>query len=265
MSTIAFLSLVNDRAQFTDCQASLRAIAEPFPEWLMVEPNQHGWNAAQGLNHGLERLAADWVVCIHQDVQFPPEFWRKLTTALRSLPSDVAVAGIVGCEKNGTYRGHIHDPNGHCFWGGMPHDVAALDEVVIAVRKSSGLRFCEDVPGFHCYGADFCYTAVEKGHRVVVIDAPLVHLSTGKIDASYEKASKWLMAKWGAKYKWLLPTPTMLLKDEARIGFFAHFWQRWNRRRDRLRRNTNDCGDPSCRASMLAIYERARAALSKKA
>jgi hypothetical protein len=36
--------------------------------------------------------------------------------------------------------------------------------VLIAVRKSSGLRFCEDVPGFHCYGADFCYTAVEKGH-----------------------------------------------------------------------------------------------------
>jgi hypothetical protein len=56
LSTIAFLSLVNDRAQFADCQASLRAIAEPFPEWLMVEPNQHGWNAAQGLNHGLERL-----------------------------------------------------------------------------------------------------------------------------------------------------------------------------------------------------------------
>ena len=110
MSTFAFLSLVNDRAQFADCQASLRAIAEPMPEWLMVEPNQHGWNAAQGLNHGLERLTADWIVCIHQDVQFPPPFWRQLTTSLQSLPHDVAVAGIVGCEANGTYSGGAISP-----------------------------------------------------------------------------------------------------------------------------------------------------------
>ncbi|MFN6192398.1 MAG: hypothetical protein ACK5BN_01070, partial [Planctomycetota bacterium] len=148
---------------------------------------------------------------------------------------------------------------------GLPHDVAALDEVVIAVRASSKLRFTEDVPGFHCYGADFCYTAVQKGHRVVVIDAPLVHLSTGKIDASYEKASRWLMAKWGAQFGWLLPTPTMLLKDEAKIGFFSHFRQRWNRRRDRKRCNTNVCGDPNCRAAMAAMYERARAAMPPKA
>jgi hypothetical protein len=92
-----------------------------------------------------------------------------------------------------------------------------------------------------------------------------VHLSTGKIDASYEKRLEVADGQVGCEVRWLLPTPTMLLQDEARIGFFAHFWQRWNRRRDRLRRNTNDCGDPNCRTSMLAIYDRARAALSKKA
>ena len=37
-------------------------------------------------------------------------------------------------------------------------------------------------------GAASARQLAAKGHRVVVIDAPLVHLSTGKIDASYEKA-----------------------------------------------------------------------------
>jgi hypothetical protein len=107
LSTIAFLSLVNDRAQFEACQASLRAIARPFPEWLMVEPNRHGWNAAQGLNHGIEQLDAEWIVTVHQDVLFPADFWTRLQAALEQLPPHVALAGIVGCEGSGRFRGHI--------------------------------------------------------------------------------------------------------------------------------------------------------------
>jgi hypothetical protein len=252
VSTIAFLSLVNDRAQFDACQASLRAIAQPFPEWLAVEPNKQGWNAAQGLNHGLERLTADWVVCIHQDVLFPADFWSRLTTALERLPPDVALAGLVGCERSGRFRGHILDPNGHCYWGPLPRPVLTLDEVLIAVRKSSGLRFCEEVPGFHCYGADLCCEAVARGLRVMAIDAPLRHLSTGKIDPAYERASQWLMAKWGARYGHVLPTPALLLQDTARAGWLRRVIQRWHRRRDRLRRNTNVCADRDCAVRALA-------------
>ena len=83
MPAVAFVSLVNDRAQFEACQASLRAIATPFPQWLMVEPNLRGWNAAQGLNHGIEQLDAEWIVCVHQDVLFPADFWQRLNA--RSL------------------------------------------------------------------------------------------------------------------------------------------------------------------------------------
>ncbi len=251
MSTFAFLSLVNDRTQFDACQASLRADVPSMPEWLMVEPNKHGWNAAQGLNHGIERLAADWIVCVHQDVLFPRGFHARLTAALAALPKDVAVAGIVGCEASGRFRGHIVDPNGHCYWPSLPADVATVDEVLIAVRKSSGLRFCEEVPGFHCYGADLCFEARARGLRVVAIDAPLVHLSTGKLDASYDKASAWLLAKWGQKHGFVLPMPTIIVQDEKRAGFFRRLSFRWRRRQDRLARNTNVCRDAQCAARTL--------------
>ena len=52
MNRLAFVSLVNDSTQFDARQESLRQVADTMPEWLKVEPNQHGWNAAQGLNHG---------------------------------------------------------------------------------------------------------------------------------------------------------------------------------------------------------------------
>lgn len=252
MPTVAFLSLVNDRDQFAACQASLRAGARPLPEWLMVEPNQHGWNAARGLNHGLDQLAADWVVCVHQDVLFPPDYLDRLQAALGALPPDVALAGIVGCDATGRYRGHIVDPNGHCFWPALPHEVLTLDEVLIAVRSSSRLRFADDVPGFHCYGADLCLQALARGHRVMAIDAPLVHLSTGKVDDAYVRASRWLLAKWGAKYGYVLPMPTMLVFDEDKARLWRRTLQRWRRRRDRLDRNDNPCPRTRCEANELA-------------
>lgn len=256
MPTIALLSLVNDRVQFDACQASLRAIARPFPEWLMVEPNARGWNAAQGLNHGLDTLQADWIVTVHQDVLFPADFWQRLTASLAALPDDVALAGLVGCERSGRFRGHICDPNGHCFWGPLPHRVLTLDEVLIAVRSSSGLRFSPEVPGFHCYGADICCEAAVRGLRTMAIDAPLLHLSTGKIDAAYERAAAWLMQKWGERYHHVLPTPALLLQDMQRASLWRRLLQRWERRRDRLQRNQNVCPAPDCEAQRLAAARR---------
>ena len=217
----------------------------------MVQPNQRGWNAAQGLNHGIDSLAADWIVCVHQDVLFPQGFWKRFVAALEALAANVAVAGIVGCERSGRLRGHIVDPNGHCFWPTLPSDVLAVDEVIIAVRKASGLRFCADVPGFHCYGADLCFEADRRGLRVVAIDAPLVHLSTGKLDATYDKASQWLLAKWGERYGHVLPMPTIVVHHDAHASWWKRLVIRWRRRADRLVRNTNVCPDAACSARAL--------------
>ena len=127
----------------------------------------------------------------------------------------------------------------------------ALDEVLIAVRKSSGLRFTEEVPGFHCYGADLCFEAERRGLRTFAIDAPLVHLSTGKLDENYERASQWLMAKWGERYGYMLPMPALLLQDKKKAGMVHRFFHRWRRRGDRLSRNRNACPDRDCSATVL--------------
>mgnify|MGYP002623794227 CR=1 FL=1 len=248
MPRIALVTLVNDRAQFAACEASLRRDLPQLPAWVVVEPNARGWNAAQGLNHGIDQVDADWVVCVHQDVLFPAGTWRRLVEALAGAAADVALAGPVGCDRAGRYRGHIVDPNGHCYWPALPSEVLTLDEVLIAVRKDTGLRFDPAVPGFHCYGTALCLEADRRGLRALAVDAPIVHLSTGRIDEHYERAARWLMETWGPRHGHVLPTPAMLLQDDDRAGLLRRLLFRWRRRRDRLARNTNRCPDGDCAA-----------------
>ena len=52
----------------------------------------------------------------------------------------------------------------------LPAPVATLDELLLIVRRDSGLRFDPDL-GFHLYGADICLQASEQGLAVVALDA----------------------------------------------------------------------------------------------
>jgi hypothetical protein len=44
-----------------------------------------------------------------------------------------------------------------------PEPIETLDEIVLVLRKSSGLRFDPDLPHFHLYGTDICMTARHRG------------------------------------------------------------------------------------------------------
>ena len=58
----------------------------------------------------------------------------------------------------------------------LPARVATLDEIVLVVRRDSGLRFDPDL-GFHLYGADICLQAREQGLAVVALAALCDHNS----------------------------------------------------------------------------------------
>src|SRR5271155_2139503 len=57
-----------------------------------------------------------------------------------------------------------------------PSQVATLDELVLVVRRDSGLRF-DPALGFHLYGADICLQAREQGLAVVALGALCHHNS----------------------------------------------------------------------------------------
>ena len=53
--------------------------------------------------------------------------------------------------------------------------VQTLDEIVLILKKSSGLRFDDSLPHFHFYGTDICLRAAQRGMRSYAISAFCVH------------------------------------------------------------------------------------------
>ena len=79
-----------------------------------------------------------------------------------------------------------------------PTCVQTLDEIVLIVRKSSGLRFDEALGGYHFYGADICMQASERGMRSYAIPAFCVH----NTQMPMVLPSDYYQCYWGFKRKW---------------------------------------------------------------
>jgi hypothetical protein len=220
---LAIVTLVNDGPLYDRSRESFEAGNSPAPAWIPVRADEHGWNAAQGLNHGLgEAAGARWVVLAHQDVLYPAGWWARAREQLESVRDRLGVAGLVGRTAWGGYRGHVVDPNGHRRWGPLPARAVTLDEHALIVRGDTPLRFDPGNPGFHCYGADLALEARRRGLDALVIDAPVAHLSRGRRDPIYERASAWLVEKWGDARGGAIPTCAGIIRRRG-----AAAWLRW--------------------------------------
>lgn len=140
-------------------------------------------SASIAYNKGLDDADTDLVVFVHQDV-FLPEIWmEELMSSLRSISSLTPNVGVVGCYgvdlENRRY-GHLYSTGLGAIIGepiGQPMPVRTLDEIILILRKSSGLRFDENLPGFHLYGTDICMEASRRGLINYAVGAFCIHNS----------------------------------------------------------------------------------------
>lgn len=137
-------------------------------------------SAALAYNDALERSRNDLIVLCHQDVFFPTEWLSDLAKAMAYLEIHDPLWGVLGCSGITSNRRHWR----YIYSSGLgtsgaplanPEPVQTLDEMVLVVRKSSGLRFDSDLPHFHLYGADVCLRAAAVGLKSYVISAFCVH------------------------------------------------------------------------------------------
>lgn len=173
---LTFVAAVNDREV---CRANL--LASPClseGDEVMI---QEGFpSAALAYNEAMERAGHDPVVFVHQDVYLPEDWTSKVRGALDFLARHDPNWGVIGCfgvTGGGEERGHVFTTGwglvGSPFYA--PMQVRTLDEMVLIVRKGSGLRFSEYLPHFHFYGADICLTAQMRGMRCYAIPAFCIH------------------------------------------------------------------------------------------
>jgi SAM-dependent methyltransferase len=183
-------------------------------------------SAAEGLNAALATARHEVVVCVHQDVYLPrgwvQRFWQSWHQAEKQY-GRIGVAGVYGVtlrEGKVVRAGHVVDRD--CLlWEKppLPATVDTLDELLLAVRKDSGLRF-DPALGFHFYGADLCLEAQRRGLSSVVIDALCLHHSKGVELPEFHASGRTLAQKWASALplatscavvdaSWLQPTASL--------------------------------------------------------
>ncbi len=145
---------------------------------ILIQKNYS--SAAIAYNGALQNAVNNLVVFLHQDLFLPNSWLAQLEDSLSRLEEkdpNWGVAGCWGARADGKLCGYIYssglDVLGEEFEQPIP--VQTLDEIVLIVKKDSGLRFDDSLPHFHFYGADICMKAAARGRRCYAVSAFCIH------------------------------------------------------------------------------------------
>ena len=172
-------------------------------------------SASRGYNKALDATEEDLVVFLHQDV-FLPKGWddllRHRVKQVDDIDPDWALIGSFGIgAQDGFGYGPVWSTSlGHIV-GRVPERpvvVQGFDELLFVLRRSSGLRFDENLAGFHFYGTDIVQTAASRGLKSYAVSLPCVHNDKfkGELDDDYNKSYHYMRRKWRARLPILTPT-----------------------------------------------------------
>jgi SAM-dependent methyltransferase len=198
---ITLVACVNDEDQLESNLLRSPCLDPGTPHELILMRRQT--SAADGFNTALEKARHDLVVFVQQDIYLPRGWDSRLVQQFQAAEdrfSQIGVAGVFG---------YTFGPDGKTDLGRvldryMRYDMApalpamadGLDEIVLAVRRDTPLRF-DPLLGFHLYGADLCLAARRQGLPVAVLDAPCLHNSLfAYLSADFHAARERLLAKW---------------------------------------------------------------------
>jgi len=173
-------------------------------EEVPVKLYENQRSAARAYNLALSEAPAEIVIFAHQDVYLPESYLVRLRALLRVLASrneSWAVLGVFGAAANGELTGWVWSSGLGRQLGGPftePVPVVSVDELVIVVRRSSGIRFDEGLPGFHLYGTDVVQAALSAGFGAFVVPTPVVHNSRPvvRLGDDYWSAYRHLARRW---------------------------------------------------------------------
>jgi hypothetical protein len=161
---------------------------------------------SNAINQGLDRAQADLVICPHQDVYFEPGWLKTIERMAESAPKTWGVLGGAGSDHAGKLWGTHSGLGMNDGHGDYQHVTAmTLDGSLLILRKSSGLRFDENLNRFHGYDVDICLESEARGFKNYVINLPMQHrtiwASTTRPGGAqdFQNALGYVAQKWHAR------------------------------------------------------------------
>lgn len=220
-------------------------VAERKPEQVDTKTvfyidNTLGDSMAKKYNYAIENIVLknnDPIICFrHDDTQIitPLDICNYKLTKLYEN-GDVGIAGVIGTialDTNCTWWNGVPRAGGRWTYGsgyiiqggkdkdGKPieypmkehpgvHDyLATVDGCCMFFPKwifEEGLRFDENLVGFHFYDTDISLQVLERGYKVSTIDITIKHFSEGKPPEIFEQLKKVFFDKWNKKVNGVWP------------------------------------------------------------
>ncbi len=220
-------------------------VAERKPEQVDTKTvfyidNTLGDSMAKKYNYAIENIVLkndDPIICFrHDDTKIitPLDVCNYKLTKLYEN-GDVGIAGVIGTIAldtnctwwNGVLRagGRWTYGSGYIIQGGKDKDgkpieypmkehpgvhdyLATVDGCCMFFPKwifEEGLRFDENLAGFHFYDTDISLQVLERGYKVSTIDITIKHFSEGKPPEIFEQLKKVFFDKWNKKVNGVWP------------------------------------------------------------
>lgn len=177
------------------------------------------WNApsaAIAYDRAMRATDAAHVVFAHHDV-FLPAGWDDLLAAriaeLSAQDPDWAVFGSFGIGLDDAHIGPVWSSSLGMIVGRVPFGptpVQSYDELLIVVRRASGIRFDTALPGWHMYGTDIAKTARAAGKGAYAGALPCIHNDRyhNALGPDFTECYRFMQHKWAAS----LPIRTPITK-----------------------------------------------------
>lgn len=203
--TFSFVVASNDHRVLSTCLLSSPDLQAASAPEISVQENPE--SASKAYNRGIESTQGDFIIFAHQDLHLPAGWLTRLASEINLIEQtdpNWGVLGLWGVDGLGQYAGWTYSSGLGKVLGGpqsAPHPVRTLDEVLLVVRRSSGLRFDEKLSGFHMYGTDICLAAEAKGMRNYAVSCFAVHNSNGirQLPWAFWTACWFIRRKWAAE------------------------------------------------------------------
>lgn len=210
--------------------------------------------AAIAYNRALAATDAEIVVFAHHDVYLPKGWDALLLARLAELAShdpNWALAGAYGVAPDYRQFGPVWTSSLGQIIGRVPmqpEPVQSFDEMLIVLRRSSGLHFDPDQPGWHMYGTDIVCAARAAGKGAYAIGLPCIHNDRfhGALGADFTESYRWMQRKWPT----FLPIQTPVTKI-SRSGLHL-MRERWNMRNSHEIRATDAIDTGTAPANLAA-------------
>ncbi|RKY06237.1 MAG: hypothetical protein DRP56_07790, partial [Planctomycetota bacterium] len=170
-------------------------------ELIAIENTSNQFSIPDALNQGIAKATGRILVCCHQDIEFPKGWISKLSNQITEIEESGpkwGVLGTFGIGTDGVPVGNIIDRGIQYKSDNLPCRGQSLDEHCLILKKSNGLKFDEQLGGYHLYGADICLQAQTLSLSNYAIDACLYHNSAAgnKLNESFYQSRDAFVRKW---------------------------------------------------------------------